>query len=285
MIQALKLLPEKAKQNLVVMAKAPPCDWQPFFPYNPLWSQWGGADDSGVDLGGLPMVMELDLGLETLGQNTMVMQQVEFIRLQVEQASMRGAIGITARIERSCLTTEMSKSASSSCRYLQPNTKTLGSPNALNLLALARFQQGGHSADDVWAEWSRDWLGAATEEALAVAKQAVEPTFEAVSRAWFPMKQWTTQHSNLPKWAYVLECLTGYTAPSIWVPSPTNAMATNSLLRPSPFDLQCLKADQAPLALYINQSIVQLEASIKQAPSIWQNGSVYKQRQAQVPLL
>ena len=58
--------------ELVVMAKAPPCDWSPYFPFNPLWNQWTNAT---VALRGkVKLVMEVDLGYEMLGQNALVAQ-------------------------------------------------------------------------------------------------------------------------------------------------------------------------------------------------------------------
>ena len=211
MLTALHALqpPSAGEAELVVMAKAPPCDWSPYFPFNPLWSQHSGAAQPLLDKG-IQLIMEMDLGLEMLGQNAFVAPMVEATGAMVNQARLIGAKGVSARIERSCLASEVSPVGS--CRQttwaaVQPNTQTLGSVNDVSLAALSAFLlHGNATVPAVWDAWGQ--RRGLVPSATACLARVLTPMYDAVSRAYFPLQQWATQHSNIALWQVILADLT-----------------------------------------------------------------------------
>jgi hypothetical protein len=251
--------------ELVVMAKAPPCDWSPYFPFNPVWNQWTNA--TAALRGKVKLVMEMDLGFEMLGQNAFVAPMVEPVLEMVRQARLIGAVGISARIERSCLGSEVS-GFRGSCRPGQPNTQTLGSDagNDVSLCALSRFLLDPNATTaDVWTEWGGGHiLGRSNNSAIAARwlRRVLEPMYDATTRAYFPLQQWTTQHSNIALWADTLADLTSYTVTARWVPSPTLAIANRRLLHPQLTDILDLMDDQAIPTAVAQRSLSVLESAV-----------------------
>ena len=102
-----------------------------------------------------------------------------------------------------------------SCVDGQPATTILGSVNEITLSALTtavaewRSAGGGDevfsTAAEIYDTWTADQYGAA---AAPYVRRALELTFEAVTRANYPLHQWfSMQHSNVPSWNYIRECL------------------------------------------------------------------------------
>jgi hypothetical protein len=251
------LAPLSNGAKLVVMAKAPPCDWHPFFPFNPLWDQWSGAAAALVGKG-VRLVMEVDVGLEMLGQNQFVAPMVEPVGEMVRQARLLGAAGVSARIERSCLASEVSTVGS--CRRLasggiQPNTQVLGSWNEVSLSALTAYMLDANATvPEVWQQWGRR-AGFGHPAAPAFAERVLGPVYDAVARAYFPLQQWTTQHSNIALWKVTNNDLTSYVVTDQWVPSPSLAIANRKLLHPRPSDILDLIDDQAIPANVLRRSL------------------------------
>eukprot|EP01051_Picozoa_sp_SAG22_P006288 SAG22_NODE_405_length_11004_cov_4.629986_7_plen_721_part_00 len=242
--------------ELVVMAKAPPCDWHPFFPFNPLWNQWTGNAQP-LLAKGIKLIMEVDAGLEMLGQNQFVAPLVESVGAMISQARLFGAAGVSARIERSCLSSEVSTTGS--CRKLasgqiQPNTQTLGSANEVVLTALTSWLLDPNSTvASVWQQWGKR-QGYSADQAAHL-ERILGPVAGAVARAYFPLEQWTTQHSNIALSKIINTDLTSYVVTNSWVPSPANAIANRKLLHPRPVDIQGLLDDQAIPANVLKRSL------------------------------
>ena len=230
--------------RLIVMAKAPPCDWNPYFPFNPLWSLAAANITTRFDL-----IMELDLGLEMLGQNAFAAPSVEHTLAQVNRAREMSAIGVSARIERGCLPAEVG----GSCRPGQPNAYTLNSDrfNDVSLTALSVGLRGVSNISTteaqmatVWGTWSDHRFS--RHDAVPFVRRALEPLFEVVARAYFPLGQFVMQHSNIPLFKYIVACLDphGYVATYLWTPSPSLQTASRRLLAPQVADLAALRAEQ-----------------------------------------
>ena len=183
-----------------------------------------------------------------LGQNAFAAPSVEHTLSQVNHAREMGAIGVSARIERGCLPAEVG----GSCRSGQPNAYTLNSDrfNDVSLTALSVGLSGGSNISTieaqmaaVWSTWTSHRF---SHNAVPFVRRALEPLFEAVTHAYFPLGQFVMQHSNIPLFKYISACLDprGYVATYLWTPSPSLQTASRRLLRPQVADLAALRAEQ-----------------------------------------
>lgn len=263
MLTALHELAEMppSEAELVIMAKAPPCDWHPYFPFNPLWNQWNG-DAAALSSKGIKLVMEVDLGLEMLGQNQFIAPMIEPVCEMVKQARLLGAVGLSARIERSCLVAEVSTTGS--CRKLasgkiQPNTQVLGSMNEVSLIALTAYLLDNNATvPEIWEAWSQR-RGFDQPGAAAHLERILGPVYDAVARAYFPLQQWTTQHSNIALSKIIHADLTSYVVTDTWIPSPSLAIANRKLLHTRPSDVLDLMDDQSIPSQVLQRSMASLQ--------------------------
>ena len=185
--------------------------------------------------------MECDLGYEFLGQNQFPYAQVEYVQALVRHAIAMNASGIVARIERSCLASE----AGGTCVVDQPATTILGTMNEVTLDALtAAVANATISPSQVYIDFATRSFGA---DAAPYVRRAFELSFDAVNRAYYPLRQWfTMQHSNVPSsWKYVNECLDpdGYAANFVWIPSPTEVIFNRQLRKPTFGDVAIINAE------------------------------------------
>lgn len=188
--------------NILVMTKCVPHDWTPFYPYNPALG----------DVGGLPQVVEIDLGQEFTGISRLLHCEVEFVRLVLDHARKRGCIGAVARVER----------------Y---GYHALGTPNEVNIHAFGRLLHDPTLTTDVlWREWTQARYGPV---AAPYVTRALERTFDITNMTLFPLGEWVADHSEIPFWGYVLPRIVSR-GTAKWAAYPRFEWTRERFLRPSP---------------------------------------------------
>jgi len=189
-----------ARHNITVMTKCVPHDWQPYYPYNPLLGR----------VGGLPQVVEMDLGQEFTGKNHLLYGEVEYVRAVLAYARRCGVVGAVARVER----------------Y---GDRALGTPNAVNLHAFCRLlQDPSPTADTLWHEWAEARYGADAAPAVIA---ALRRTYDITNLTLFPLGQWIADHTRVPGWDYAIDHLR-QRATALWIPAPRDDLIQQALLHP-----------------------------------------------------
>lgn len=227
--QALSEMAEHLQErgNVTVMTKCVPHDWHPYYPYNPLLG----------NVGGLPQVVEIDLGQEYTGRNRLLHYEVEYVKHALEHARSKGVVGAVARVERYAY-------------------RALGTPNEVNLHAFSRLLDDASPSPETLM---REWLAARYGEAAAPHMPAVlRPTFQSTNMTLYTLGEWTSNHSELPSWDYAVGHVRDR-AVALWVSSPGAELNRARLLHPDWETIAAVEEEKNLAARLIGMSRDSLE--------------------------
>jgi len=179
------------RDNIIVMAKCAAHDWQPYYPYSPVFRQ---------DMG-FPMIVEMDSGQEYTAKSWIPHAEVDYTRRVIKIARQRGAIGAVTRVDR----------------Y---EHSAIGTLNEVNVYAFSRLlHDPGLSNEDIWSEWAGQRFG---REAAPLVASALSRTFDITNMILFPLQQWTYDHSRIASYSYAKGHIRDYGGFSVarWGDSP-----------------------------------------------------------------
>ena len=190
-----------ARHNITVMTKCVPHDWQPHYPYNPLLG----------NVGGLPQIVEMDLGQEFTGKSRLLHCEVDYVSHVLAHARQKGVVGAVARVER--------------YEY-----RALDTPGEVNLHAFSRLlSDASPTSEELWREWAVARYGeAAAPHVIA----ALRRTYDTTNLTLFPLGQWVANHTRVPDWNYAVDHLRRRST-GLWIASPEDELVQQELLRPS----------------------------------------------------
>ncbi len=191
----------KGRDNIAVMTKCVPHDWHPFFPYNPLLGR----------VGGLPQMVEIDLGQEFTGKSQILHCEVDYVERALAHARACGVVGAVARVER----------------Y---QFHALDTPNDVNVYAFNRLLVDASAIpDDLWREWATArYGGKAAPHVIAALRRSCDIT----NYTLYVLGQWATNHSQISSWDYALGHLETRTT-ALWTNSPKDELIHRELLHPT----------------------------------------------------
>jgi len=156
-------------QDLMVMTKDVPQDWQPYYPHNPLIGHVGHRHQ----------IIEMDLGNEYWGKSSILNGQVDYIYYRYSYDREVGARGAAARIERG-------------------GDSAFGNPNEINIYAFTRLLQDETATpDQVYREWFDDRYGFDDEsDASDVMKTIFRNSHYAMRKMYYTLGMWTMEKGS-----------------------------------------------------------------------------------------
>ncbi len=193
----------KHRKNIIIMSKAVPHDWIPYYPYS---TALGNTE-------GLPQIVELDQGEEYTAMNWVLHAEVEYIKNAMDYAREKGVIGAVSRIER----------------Y---NNYAIGCPNEVNVYAFSRLlHDPSLTTGQIWNEWAVKRYG---EKAAPYVISAMRRTFDITNIIIYPIGQWINNHSSMSNWGYAYSHLMDYGGTTVarWIPGPYHMKNYHEAIRP-----------------------------------------------------
>lgn len=173
-VDAFREVIRRLPEDVIVMSKCVPHDWQPFYPHNPLIG----------DVGGREQWIEHDFGLEYEGQHLYPFANLDTVFDRFRHGVKNGSKTLCLRLDR--YAGDRGQSAIST-----PWGRIL-------LQAAADFMQNGCTTPEAFRtrhpDQPRDLLDTATR---------------SVCSFLFPLRFWLANHSNLPTYEYARDHLVG----------------------------------------------------------------------------
>ncbi len=205
--------------DVIVMSKCVPHDWEPFYPDNPTIGVYGKKRQW----------VEFDFGHEYEGQHLYPFAEVEKNLGRLQRAYQKGVREWNLRLDRG------SKNLTKQSAIYNPWGQ-------LELLTMKMFEENKNiSADDIWNTWeSYNFSGA---------RVLVETSTNCVYKFLFARKFWIANHSNLPSFEYASSHIVGGNADRLpqWTDDPIDLNAEqNFISMPKDWLDYCLsEADEA----------------------------------------
>jgi len=211
---AFQQLAEKSehKHVLKAMSKCVPHDWQPFYPHNKFLGH----------VGGLPQIVELDLGAEFYGHAVIPNCHPEYIRYRMEYAREKNVMGAVARIGRQ-------------------DHHAHGTPNEVNIWALMRLcEDANYDVETIWDEWTEKTYG---KDAAPHMKAALKRTFEMCNLLYFAKGEWYVNHTRPTGYGYAVSHLHGNRI-TRWEYTPTQYVIEEELCNPGVGTVQAVMGEK-----------------------------------------
>lgn len=168
-------------EDVAVMSKIYPHDWQPFYPINPIIGAVGRREQW----------VEFDLGFEFEGQNTIPYSDPHQRIAQLRHLWAKGLRTVCLRLDR---------------YHGEEGKSAIHTPwGLLNLTVFSEFKKNPSvAAEAIIAEWEqRQFPGA---------WKVLELSTAITRRAMFPKRQWYQNHSVIPDYGYAKSHLKGGSA-------------------------------------------------------------------------
>ena len=149
--------------------KEVPQDWQVYYPLNPMIGDVGGNENA----------VEFDLGCEYWGCSKVPFAMVDYLGGRMHAMASKGISGVVVRAERG-------------------DDAALGTPNELNLYAMARLVKDADTApDSIYADWlkQRYHVDAATPAGQALIA-AFRLSFDAGRKMFYVLNHWALEKSS-----------------------------------------------------------------------------------------
>jgi hypothetical protein len=214
--------------DITVMSKEVPHDWEPFYPHNPILG----------NVAGFRQIVETDLGAEFYGRSLIPYGQPEYLQYRLTHALSRGVVGSVARIERK-------------------SWLAFGTPSEINIDAFSALLADPYGdTETIWDDGCAAKYGA---DAAPYAKAALKRTFEIVNLMMFPKGQWITNHSEIPSYSYAKGHLDG-NAVSKWDADPLWADIQQRLQNPSLQTIDEINEEKDIALAMVDASIADLAA-------------------------
>jgi hypothetical protein len=221
-MQELKCqLPQDERENLIVMCKCVPHDWNPYYPHNQEIGKFEGLKEW----------IEIDLGEEFTGQNQIPYSEVDYLR-HITNFSRSSAKGYVARVER----------------Y---DNSIFGTVNEVNLLALGKFARQPYESQEIWEEWASKHY---SPKAGPYVISAMRRTDQIVNRLFFPLQQWIVNHSQLPSIPYITTSLINRPVCK-WISSSFYQSCNERLLKPDFETLEEIELEKQRAMVLVQRSL------------------------------
>ena len=198
-VDAFREVISRLPEDIIVMSKCVPHDWQPFYPDNPLIG----------DVGGREQWIEHDFGLEYEGQHIYPFGNLDTVFDRFRHGVENGSNALCLRLDRFAGDRKQSAIAT-------PWGRTL-------LQAATDFSKNG----------------CATVEAFhdrhpAVPWDLLDKATRSVCAFLFPLRFWLANHSNLPSYEYARDHLVGGNADRLpqWTGKPEDLALEKRLMSP-----------------------------------------------------
>lgn len=220
MLKAIRSLPDE----VAVMSKCVPHDWQPYYPDNPVLRQVRPK----------PQWIEFDLGHEYEMQTALPFAEPELL---LRRARCARALGIGTY----CLRLDRYDAAAGHSAIYMPWGQ-------LELQTFSKFAANPEvTLGDIVSDWEK--------EHFAGAWHVVGLATEAVRRMLFPCKLWLADHSNLPTFDYARRHLKDGNADRlpVWTQSPADRLAERLCDKPTKEWMRKLQADDEATLYYVNE--------------------------------
>ncbi len=168
-------------EDVAVMSKIYPHDWQPFYPINPIIGAVGRREQW----------VEFDLGFEFEGQNTIPYSDPHQRIEQLNHLWSKGLRTVALRLDR---------------YHGDEGKSAISTPwGLLNLTVFSAFKRNQDvTAAEIISTWERTQFPGAWE--------VLELSTGITRRAMFPKKQWYQNHSVIPDYEYAKSHLKGGSA-------------------------------------------------------------------------
>lgn len=242
MAEAIRGLPSE----VAVMSKAVPHDWQPFYPPNPILGRCGDREQW----------VEFDLGLEYEGQQMHPYANLEQIASWYQAAHDQGIRHFCLRFDR--YDGEKGQSA-------------LSTPwGQLALSAFVTWEKDpSTSLQTIYRGWEKSHFEGAS--------QVVQLATASVQKMIFPMKNWLSNHCQVPRYGYAKSHLVDGNADRLatWTGAPEDIKVRDQLIRmPREFRLTLEKEALESIGLFqqAKEIVTRNLDSSHPAAQIWQEG-------------
>lgn len=168
LIEGLRAAPDDVR----IMSKCVPHDWQPAYPDNPAIGAFPGK----------VQIVEFDLGQEYYGSNALPFDETGYLKKRLSHAVGRGCKGAVARIDRG-------------------KRHCLGTVNEFNLKAFSLLVSDPYAdLDGFWKEYCTETYGA---EAAPYVERALRRTFDIVKGMYLCFGySFMSDHSRIPDHGY-----------------------------------------------------------------------------------
>ncbi len=203
---------EAIGEDLTLMIKCQPHDWQTFYPHNSLIAALAGHD----------LIVEFDMGHEPMGAGHLPYPDVDYLRHRFDHAVKHGVQGVAGRIDRF-------------------RNHAEGTLNWASLYAFSRMACApSTTADVIWQEYAGADFGHAAADFIVDLGRRL---FEVGTHTFFLGREWGTVHTNLltfEKLEHPERC-----SRAMWDPDNEEAAATLALLQtPTPEFIAQIKASK-----------------------------------------
>ncbi|WNR45294.1 HAD family hydrolase [Paenibacillus roseipurpureus] len=236
-----------ADDEVEVMSKCVPHDWQPYYPDNPVIGRTGRKRQW----------VEFDLGHEYEMQTALPFAEPDLLWRRIRDAR-------TAGVETFCLRLDRYDGNVGSSAIYKPWGR-------LELLVFSQCAaRPGISWREIVAEWEATQFPGAGEVVMLAT--------EVIRRMLFPQKLWLANHSNLPSFNYAQDHLKGGNADRlpIWTGSAVDALAETFCDRPNRqwYDFLCAETEKNAVLLQRIDAIMKVRPAACQASDeqAWQDG-------------
>ncbi len=224
MRQALAQVPD----DVMVMSKEVPSDWQPFYPHHPLLGKVGNHKQ----------ILETHLAAEIGGANRIPFCHPEHLKMRLDHARNKGVVGVIGRTE------------------CYRNRHALGTVNEINVYALSRYWQDPRTnPDDVWDDWCAETYGL---QAAPDVEAALRKSFEMTTKMYYAKGFWVSNHSRLPSYDYADGHISERSTAQ-WDPDPKYKRIEESLNNPDQQVLAEILAEKDRAIRLCQESIKDVE--------------------------
>ncbi len=203
-------------EDVAVMSKIYPHDWQPYYPINPIIGTLGEREQW----------VEFDLGFEFEGQNTVPYSDPHVRIKQLNHLWDKGLRTVALRIDR---------------YYGDEGKSAISTPwGLLNLTVFSEFKKDRNvKADEIISKWEKGQFPGAW--------RVLELSTAITRRAMFPKKQWYQNHSVIPDYGYAKSHIRGGSADrlAMWTGLEEDRRSEDLCDKPTPGWYQEILAEDA----------------------------------------